>query len=84
MESVRFKGPLNMEPIGCTETSVVANLRCVTSKKREDVIYTVSEADLSILCLTLPNCSVLQQKNAKAEIRHKQILEKEHNPVLSL
>jgi len=36
--------PLKMGPIGCTETSVTTNLRCVTSQKSEDIIYTAAEA----------------------------------------
>jgi len=29
---------------GCLETFVTTNLRCVTSQKSEDLIYTASEA----------------------------------------
>jgi len=35
---------LKMGPIGCTETSVTASLRCVTSEKSEDIICTAAEA----------------------------------------
>ena len=33
-----------MGPVGCPETSVTTNLRCVTSQKSEDHIYTAKEA----------------------------------------
>jgi hypothetical protein len=33
-----------MEPIGCPETSVDINLRCVTSPKSEDLIETAAES----------------------------------------
>ena len=36
--------PLKKEPIGCSEMSVTTNLRCVTSQKSEDFIYTAAEA----------------------------------------
>jgi hypothetical protein len=31
---------LTMGPVGCFETSVTTSLRCVTSQKSEDLIYT--------------------------------------------
>ena len=37
-------GPLKMGPIGCTETSVTTSLRCVTSQKSEDIVYTAGES----------------------------------------
>ena len=33
-----------MGAIGCPETSVTTNLRCVKSQKNEDLVYTVAEA----------------------------------------
>jgi hypothetical protein len=33
-----------MEPIGCSETSVTTNLRCVTYQKGEEFIYMAAEA----------------------------------------
>jgi len=35
--------PLKMGPIGCPETSVTLSVRCVTSQKRADFIYTMTE-----------------------------------------
>ena len=32
-----------MEPMGCPETPVTANLRCVTSQRGEDLIYIAVE-----------------------------------------
>jgi hypothetical protein len=37
-------GPLKMGPMGCIETSVTTSLRCVTSQKSEDIVYTAAEA----------------------------------------
>jgi len=34
--------PIKMGPIGCSETSKTRNLRRVTSRKNEDLIYTVA------------------------------------------
>jgi hypothetical protein len=34
---------VNMEPIGCPETSVPSNQQCVTPQKSEDLIYTAPE-----------------------------------------
>ena len=36
--------PLEIGPMGCLETSVTTNLRCVTSQKSEDIIYFAAEA----------------------------------------
>jgi PHD/YefM family antitoxin component YafN of YafNO toxin-antitoxin module len=33
-----------MGPLGCSETSVTTDLRCVTSQKSEDLIYVAAEA----------------------------------------
>jgi len=36
--------PLKMGPIGCPETSLTTNQRCVTFQKKDDLIYTAAEA----------------------------------------
>ena len=36
--------PLKIGPIGCLETSVNTNLRCITSQRSEYLIYTAAEA----------------------------------------
>jgi len=36
--------PLNMGPIGCPDAPVIASLRCVTSRKSDDHIYSATEA----------------------------------------
>jgi len=45
---------LNTEPIGCPETSVTTNTRCVTSYKIEDLVYTVAFARNHSVCMQLP------------------------------
>jgi len=42
--AVQTVWPLNMGPIGCPDASVIASLRCVTSQKSDDHIYTAAEA----------------------------------------
>jgi hypothetical protein len=42
--AVQTASPLNMGPIGCPDSSVIASLRCVTSQKSDDHIYTATEA----------------------------------------
>ena len=42
--SSRTAWPLKMGPIGCTETSVITNLCCVTSLKSKCLIHTAAQA----------------------------------------
>jgi hypothetical protein len=37
-------GPLKMGPIGCSETSLTINLRCITFQRSDGLMYTAVEA----------------------------------------
>jgi hypothetical protein len=58
--------------IGCTETSVTTNQRCVTSQKREGLIETAAEAhmgqriyELNTECLFLRMNDIEKKRNQK-------------------
>jgi len=44
MQSENTAWPLKMGPVGCSETSVTTNLRCVIFQKSENLIYSTAEA----------------------------------------